>query len=113
MLFDTPVAAWGADFFASGTSVGVDFWLIPTDYQAPGDLVFFNGANTFQGFFGFVDFSGDRYAGLMITSGSISAAQRFGMDNVTGASIPEPSPAALLTLGLSGLAVAGRRRRRR
>jgi hypothetical protein len=59
---------------------------------------------------GFVDFSGDLYSGVVIGVGGLGGGQRFGMDDVTGATVPEPSTAGMLALGLAGLAVVGRRR---
>lgn len=110
MVFDEPVTAWGADFFASGVPSGIDFWLIPTDAQDPSDWLAFDGADAFNGFFGFVDDGGALYSGVAIGVGGLAGGQRFGMDDVTGATVPEPSTAVLLALGLAGLAVVDRRR---
>jgi hypothetical protein len=120
LMFDTPLAGWGADFQASGVQFGLDFLVIPVGAAGdPTQWVFVDGANAFDtNFFGFiVDYFGvdgpGKMEGVVIIPGgpnSSGLGQRFGMDDVVGATIPEPATAALLALGLAGLGVAGRRR---
>jgi hypothetical protein len=114
MLFDVPVAAWGADFANANNTLGIDLYLIPTGAAGMNDWIFYDASAAGTGFFGFADNSGELYAGVAIVAGGVDvggSGERFGFDNVSGATIPEPGTAALLALGLGGLAVAGRRRR--
>jgi len=114
MVFDVPVAAWGADF--ANASNGADLWifLVPSDAQGPSDwLSLCVGCNIDDGFFGFVDDETNLYSSVILAAVPFSngTGERFGFDNVSGATVPEPSTALLFGLGLFGIAVAGRRTR--
>jgi hypothetical protein len=111
--FDNPIYAWGADFSQANGLAGLSFRLITEG----GESVDIDGPlSNDTGFWGFVGSSSDPYTEILVFAkasypGSIFG-EEFGMDNVVGAAVPEPTPAAMISLGLVLMAVHGRRSRR-
>jgi MYXO-CTERM domain-containing protein len=104
ITFDVPVFAWGADFFSPDSDEGLEFLLI--DQQSGQTLV---SGPTADGFFGFVD-PAELYTQLVILPRiRTTGGELFGMDDATGAQIPEPTPGSLVALGLVALAASRRR----
>jgi hypothetical protein len=110
--FTKPISAFG--FYA--TDVG-DFGakLTVTLASASGGKSFVvpnttGGSDGSLLFWGFID-TRAKYTSISFASSGGTSADFFGLDDLVIGSVPEPGSAALFGLGLTGLAVARRRRR--
>lgn len=117
--FAEPVFAFGADFNRT-SNISLLVYLLPVggDPNTPGDWVACDvcGLGFGESFMGFVGNDGELFTHLAFLPSSSDvnspgSGSRVGMDNVAWGTVPEPSVSLLFGIGLTGIAVVGRRRR--
>lgn len=97
-----PVLAWGGDFFGANDSEGLVLTLLATDGMAVATIP----VPIDTGFFGFIS---DEPIGQIVFASRTNipglVGEGFGLDNVAGSALPEPSALSLTALGLGSLGV--------
>ena len=105
LMFDTPFAGFGGDFFSTITG---DLLLVTVNGVAFEFDNFLGGMG--NGFFGIVDLMAPITSIRFTVENPADFGEFWAVDEVQLAAIPEPDTLALLALALSGLAFARKRR---